>query len=30
MQDNALHLDLFDGVVVDLLKTKWRTFVRKT
>ena len=29
LQDKLEHLELLDGVVIDLLKTKWDTFVKK-
>lgn len=28
MQDKLEHLELLDGVVIDLLKTKWESFVK--
>lgn len=28
MQDKDEHLDLLEGVLIDLLKTKWETFVK--
>lgn len=28
LQDKLEHLELLDGVVIDLLKTKWDTFVK--
>lgn len=29
VQDKLEHLELLDGVVIDLLKTKWNTFVKR-
>ena len=28
-QDKLEHLDLIEGVVVDLLQTKWKSFIKK-
>ena len=28
-QDKLEHLDLIEGVIVDLLQTKWKSFIKK-